>query len=100
MKIITAQEFEEAIKSNTNVIIQFSADWCGPCKRMTPVLDKFSEARSDVDSFKVDVGNDNELAMQYEVKSIPMLAFFKDGELVKKTVGLIDANKLSDIISQ
>jgi len=99
MKIITAQEFEEAIKSNTNVIIQFSADWCGPCKRMTPVLEKFSEARSDVDSFKVDVGNDNELAMQYEVKSIPMLAFFKDGQLVKKTIGLIDANKLSNIIS-
>tara|TARA_B100002019_G_scaffold291016_1_gene310061 strand:- start:446 stop:745 length:300 start_codon:yes stop_codon:yes gene_type:complete len=98
MKIITAHEFEEAIKSNANVIIQFSADWCGPCKRMTPVLEKFSEARSDVNSFKVDVGNDNELAMQYEVKSIPMLAFFKDGELVKKTVGLIDANKLSDII--
>jgi thioredoxin 1 len=99
MKNITSSEFNEAVKSNKNVIIQFSADWCGPCKQLTPILDNFANEREDVTVFKVDVGEETGLATQYKVKSIPKLVFFKDGIQKNEKTGLINAEKLTEIIS-
>ena len=99
MKNITTQEFDEAVKSNKNVVIQFSADWCGPCKAMTPILDDFATTRDDVSVFKVDIGEETDLASKYSVRSIPMLVFFHEGEMTKQKVGLTKADQLNDLIA-
>ncbi len=99
MKNITTQEFDEAVNSNKNVVIQFSADWCGPCKAMTPILDDFATTRDDVSVFKVDIGEETDLATKYSVRSIPMLVFFREGEMTKQKVGLTKADQLNDFIA-
>jgi len=98
MKNITTKEFDQAVKSNTNVVIQFSAAWCGPCKTMTPILDEFATSREDVTAFKVDIGEETDLATKFNVRSIPTLIFFQNGEMTKQKVGLIQANQLNDFI--
>jgi thioredoxin 1 len=98
MKTITAEEFKTAVESNTQVIIQFSANWCGPCKRMTPLLDKFAEGKDSISVYKVDVGESSELAKEYDVKSIPKLIVFKNGEKYKEAIGLVPTEKLENLI--
>ncbi len=100
MKTIDASEFEDAVKSNTNVIIQFSADWCGPCKRLTPIVENFVDARDDVTAYKVDIGEQTDLATKYQVRSIPKLIFFRDGTLSNEKVGLVNESKLSELITE
>ena len=98
MKTIVADEFETAVRSNNKVIIQFSANWCGPCKRLTPILDKFVEGKDDISVYKVDVGESSELAKEYNVKSIPKLIVFKDGEKYKEAIGLLPKEKLENLV--
>jgi thioredoxin 1 len=100
VKTIDASEFEDAVKSNTNVIIQFSADWCGPCKRLTPIVENFVDARDDVTAYKVDIGEQTDLATKYQVRSIPKLIFFRDGTLSNEKVGLVNESKLSELITE
>jgi len=100
MKTIDASEFEKAVQSNTNVIIQFSADWCGPCKRLTPIVESFVEGRADVTAFKVDIGTQTDLATKYQVRSIPKLVFFRDGSISNEKVGLVNESKLQELIAE
>mgnify|MGYP001331769174 CR=1 FL=1 len=99
MKNITTADFDAAVKSNTHVIIQFSADWCGPCKRLTPIVEKFASTREDITAFKVDISEQTDLATKYEVKSIPKLVFFKHGLVNNEKVGLVNEHKLNELIS-
>lgn len=98
MKTITDEQFESSIKSNDNVIIQFSANWCGPCKQLTPILDSFAEERKSVSVFKVDVGASSELARRYNVMHIPKMIVFKDGKKHKESVGLASKEKIENLI--
>ena len=100
MKTIDASEFEDAVKSNTNVIIQFSADWCGPCKRLTPIVESFAAGRDDVNVFKVDIGLESDLAEKFNVMSIPKMVFFRDGNQSAEKIGLINEAKLLEIIGE
>ena len=98
MKTITEEQFESSIQSNNNVIIQFSANWCGPCKQLTPILDSFAEGRESVSVFKVDVGESSELAKRYSVMHIPKMIVFKDGKKHKESVGLVSKEKMENLI--
>lgn len=101
MKIVNKAEFE-ALKNNGVVLVDFYADWCGPCKMLSPVLEELSkEYEGKATIVKVNVDNEGELASQFGVMSIPNLFLLKDGEIVKNVVGyqpkaalkkLIDAN--------
>lgn len=87
MKIVKQAEFDE-IKNNGVVLVDFYADWCGPCKMISPVLQELSEeyeGRATI--IKVNVDNDGEVAARYGVMSIPNLVLLKDGEVVKQVVG-------------
>lgn len=74
------------------VCLKFEADWCGPCKKLTPTVEKLSEEFTDVAFFGINIDNARELAKEYEVRSIPTLVFLKDGKEVRRVVGfnLID----------
>ena len=86
---ITVSNFEdEVLKSDKPVLVDFYANWCGPCKMLAPVLHEISqEYAQTLKVGKINVDEQMELAMQFRVSSIPMLILFKDGKPVAKTVG-------------
>ena len=86
---ITLENFEaEVIKSNVPVLVDFWASWCGPCRMLSPIVDQIAEERTDIKVGKVNVDEQEELAMRYGIMSIPTLIVFKNGEIVKKTMGV------------
>ncbi len=87
MKIVNRQEFEDVIK-NGYTLVDFYADWCGPCKMLAPILEEVKDEYPDIDFIKVNVDNESELASTYRIMSIPAVFLFKDGEMIAKTGGL------------
>jgi len=80
--------FQTVIENAKNpVIVDFYADWCGPCKMIAPVMEQIASSDAGVDVYRVDVDVNPNLAMQFGVMSIPTIVSFKNGQLYKKTVG-------------
>ena len=80
--------FNSTIAASENpVIVDFYADWCGPCKMIAPVMEQIARSRTDVDVYRVDVERNPELAAQFGIMNIPTIISFKDGKLYKKTMG-------------
>lgn len=98
----TAQNFEaEVLKSELPVLVDFFAQWCGPCKMMAPLVDKMAEKyEGQIKIGKLDVDEAMEVAQKYRVASIPTFVFFKDGEAVATYVGGMSANELEAKIQQ
>lgn len=94
--ILTKQNFEaEVLKSDIPVLVDFWASWCGPCMMLSPVIAELAEElEGKVKVGKVNVDEQNELAMQYRVASIPTLLLFKNGELANTSVGFMPKNDL------
>ncbi len=86
--VINKENFQnEVLNSDKPVLLDFYADWCGPCRMVGPVVSEISEERSDIKVGKVNVDEQSELAAQFDVMSIPMLAVIKNGKVVNKSVG-------------
>ncbi len=85
---INKENFDsEVLQSDKPVLVDFYADWCGPCRMVGPVVAEIAKERSDIKVCKVNVDEQPELAAQFRVMSIPMLAVIKDGKLVNSSVG-------------
>ncbi|MBR2334705.1 MAG: thioredoxin [Clostridia bacterium] len=83
---LNQNNFNNAIASGT-ALVDFYADWCGPCRMVSPIVDEIAEERSDITVGKVNVDDENALAMKYGVMSIPTLVVFKDGKEAARIVG-------------
>ena len=87
-KVASNTNFSELLQDSKLVIVDFWATWCGPCRMLSPILDEVEEEIADqISVVKVNVDDADELAARYRIMSIPTLLFFKNGELVDKTVG-------------
>lgn len=95
-KKINNEEFKkEVLESKEAVLVDFYADWCGPCRMLGPIMDEISEKHK---VFKINVDEENDLAYQYGIMSIPCVISFKDGKEYKRSVGLVDKDTLLDLL--
>lgn len=98
--MITKENFEELVlKADKPVIVDFFADWCGPCKMMGPILEEF--AREHEGKFivaKINVDDEEELAENYKIMSIPAIKIFKNGEVVSSAVGVQSKARLLEML--
>ena len=85
---VTSENFDEIKNSEKTVLLDFYADWCGPCKMVSPIVDQIAEEHPEYLVGKVNVDDEEELAAQFGVMSIPMLVAMKGGEVITKKVGV------------
>ena len=87
-KVATNSNFNELLQDSKLVVVDFWATWCGPCRMLSPILDEVEEEMKDkISVVKVNVDDADEIAAQFRIMSIPTLLFFKNGQVVDKTVG-------------
>jgi thioredoxin 1 len=97
---LTAETFEQSVTAPGITIIDFWADWCGPCKAFAPVYEQSSEAHPDVVFAKVDTEAEQMIAAEFEIRSIPTIMLFRDGIPLFRQAGALPGHALEDIITQ
>ncbi len=96
---VTDNTFEqEVLKSNIPVLIDFYADWCGPCKMLSPTVDEVAAENDDIKVVKINVDESQETAIKYRVMSIPTLVVIKNGNEVNRSVGVIDKEEILNMV--
>lgn len=96
---ITEAEFDEFIKSEETVMVDFFATWCESCKALSPILDKVA-AETDAPIGKVDIDKDRPLVDRFGIKSIPTLLVFKNGELAETSVGRVPKERVLELLGK
>ncbi len=98
---ITKNNFEqEVLNSEKIVLVDFWASWCGPCRMVSPIVDEIAEEMPEIKVGKVNVDEEGELALQFQVMSIPSLFIFKNGEIVEQSVGAKPKNQIVEMIEK
>ena len=100
VKEFTSANFNtEVVESETPVLVDFWAEWCGPCRVIAPVVDEIAtEYSQKVKVGKLNVDNENQIASQFGVRSIPALLIFKNGTVANQIVGAVPKNKITEIL--
>ena len=99
---VNSETFTSEVLDQTKlVLVDFWAEWCGPCKQIAPTLEELAEKYSEnLSVCKVDVDSNRELALQYNVRSIPSLMIFKNGEMVDSLIGAVSLEELEDLVTR
>lgn len=102
IQAVTKDNFDnEILKAQIPVVVDFYADWCGPCKMMSPLMEKLSgEYEGKVKFCKVNVDDEEELTIQNSVQSIPLFVLYKDGQVIDKAVGARAEDEMREFISK
>ncbi|MEE9325901.1 MAG: thioredoxin [Cocleimonas sp.] len=97
---ITAQSFEDTIEKNDIVIVDFWAEWCGPCKSFAPIYEDVSAKYDDVVFGKIDTEAEQELAGHFQIRSIPTLMIFREQVVIFSQPGMMNAQQLEEVIGK
>ncbi|MBB1511806.1 thioredoxin [Tessaracoccus sp. MC1627] len=97
---LTAENFNDTVSENEVVLIDFWADWCGPCKRFAPIYEDASARHDDVVFAKVDTEDARDVAAAWEIQSIPTIMAFRRGNLVFRQAGLLNGKQVDSLIEQ
>lgn len=90
---------EEVLKAKGKVLVDFYADWCGPCRMMSPIIDEIAEEMAEtVKVGKINVDNNQELAIKYDVMSIPTIMVFENGNPIKTFIGVTDKTEILEVL--
>lgn len=101
MIILNSENFKEEVEEYKGlVLIDFYADWCGPCKMLAPTFEELAKENPDVKFCKVNVDNNMDLARMFKVESIPLIAVVKDNTFLDMSLGFVPKKTLSDLIEQ
>lgn len=93
-------EFQAALSENAKVLIDFYADWCGPCRMLSPLVEEISKEREDTAFYKVNVDEEGELAAMFGIASIPTLICFKNGEVSGTRLGYCDKEEIGALLDE
>ena len=88
---------QEVLQSDKPVLVDFWAAWCGPCRMIAPIVEQIAQEREDIKVVKIDVDETQELAIQYQIMSIPTLLVFQDGKVVNQSVGVKPKDKILEM---
>ncbi|MGB3638348.1 MAG: thioredoxin [Rivularia sp. (in: cyanobacteria)] len=97
---VKESEFDTLLKSENLLVVDFSASWCGPCRVVAPLVEQLAQEHEDIKVVKIDVDQDKPLAKRYEVRSIPAVLMFKNGELVENIVGVKPYEEFADAVKK
>jgi len=97
---LTKENFEEVITNNDTVVVDYWADWCGPCKSFGPIFEKVSEDFPDAVFAKVDTENEQEIASMFQIRSIPTLMIFREKVVVFSQPGAVPEGALREVVSK
>ena len=99
IKHIENDDYEkEVLNKKGLVLVDFYANWCGPCMMLSPILEEIANSRSGYDIIKVDVDESPEIAEKLEIDTIPTMIIYKDGKICKKIIGLIEKDEIVEIL--
>ena len=101
MKVIKGNNdnFDSLIESG-RVLVDFNADWCGPCQMLKPTIEEYAEEQDDVKVISVNIDDEDLLAEKYGITSIPCLIYFKDGKEVDRSVGLVPKDRIESLVGE
>lgn len=97
MRYYKGEDFDSLVKEGVHVI-DFYADWCGPCKILSPIVDEVAEENEKIKVVKINIDQEENLAVEYQILSIPTLVVIKNGKEVKRSVGVVDKEEILDLV--
>ncbi len=98
---VNKDNFEnEVLNSTTKVLVDFNADWCGPCKMLKPIIDELAEEKTDIKIVSINIDDEDELSEEYNVSSIPCLVLFDQGKEIKRNVGIMSKDDIEAFIGE
>ena len=99
IKYLKNENFADEIKEGI-ILVDFYADWCGPCKMLSPIIDEVAQENDDIKVVKVNVDESSDIALEYKVMSIPTLVVIKNGQEVARSIGVIDKSEIKNMLAK